>query len=78
MVRTYQQTCAAVIGRYEGHITQYLGDGLLAYFGYPVAHEDDAQRAVRTGLGIIEEMQKLNRRLQHPLQVHIGIRTVSG
>ena len=49
VVRAYQQTCARVIARYEGYIAQYLGDGLLVYFGYPQAHEDDAQRAVRAG-----------------------------
>jgi class 3 adenylate cyclase/energy-coupling factor transporter ATP-binding protein EcfA2 len=58
VVRAYQETCAAVIGRYDGHIAQYLGDGVLVYFGYPVAHEDDAQRAVRAGLGIVEAIQK--------------------
>ena len=42
VVRAYQDTCAAVIQRFEGHIAQYLGDGLLVYFGYPQAHEDDA------------------------------------
>ena len=75
VVRAYQQVSAEVINRFEGHIAQYLGDGLLVYFGYPVAHEDDAQRAVRTGLGIVEEMQKLNMRLKHPVQVRIGIHT---
>src|SRR5262245_16518958 len=50
VVRAYQQTSTAVIDRYEGHIAQHLGDGLLVYFGYPAAHEDDAQRAVRTAL----------------------------
>ncbi len=53
IVRAYQQTSAAVIERFGGHIAQYLGDGLLVYFGYPVAHEDDSQRAVRAGLEII-------------------------
>ena len=43
-----------MITRFEGHIAQYLGDGLLVYFGYPLAHEDDAQRAVRAGLGMLE------------------------
>src|SRR5262249_46826084 len=42
VVRAYQDTCAKVIARFEGHIAQYLGDGLLVYFGYPRAHEDDA------------------------------------
>jgi hypothetical protein len=54
VVRAYQETAAGVIQRYEGHIAQYLGDGLLVYFGYPLAHEDDALRAVYTGLGIID------------------------
>ncbi len=57
VVRAYQEACAAVIERYEGHIAQYLGDGLLVYFGYPVAHEDDAQRAVRAGLEIVAALQ---------------------
>ena len=51
VVRGYQETCTTVIQRYAGHIAQHLGDGLLVYFGYPAAHEDDAQRAVRTGIG---------------------------
>src|ERR1043166_3565211 len=46
VVRAYQETAAEVIQRYEGHIAQYLGDGLLVYFGYPIAHEDDARREI--------------------------------
>ena len=57
VVRAYQETCARVITRFEGHIAQYLGDGLLVYFGYPLAHEDDAQRAVRAGLGVVEALR---------------------
>jgi class 3 adenylate cyclase/predicted ATPase len=60
VVRAYQRTSVAVIDRYDGHIAQHLGDGLLVYFGYPVAHEDDAQRAVRAGLGIIEALRRLS------------------
>jgi class 3 adenylate cyclase/predicted ATPase len=79
VVRAYQATCAKVIQRFEGHIAQYLGDGLLVYFGYPQAHEDDAQRAIRTGLGIIEAMGELNARLDQDtllrLAVRIGIHT---
>ena len=63
VVRAYQDTCAKVIARFEGHIAQYLGDGLLVYFGYPLAHEDDAQRAVRAGLGMIEALGQLNAHL---------------
>ncbi|MBI3796033.1 MAG: AAA family ATPase, partial [Deltaproteobacteria bacterium] len=83
VVRAYQQTCAQVISRFDGHLAKYLGDGLLVYFGYPVAHEDDAQRAVRAGLGIVEAMQHLDAQLQptvgathaSPLHVRIGIHT---
>ena len=64
VVRAYQEACAKVIARFEGHIAQYLGDGLLVYFGYPLAHEDDAQRAVRAGLGMIEALGQLTTRLE--------------
>jgi TOMM system kinase/cyclase fusion protein len=74
VVRAYQATCAEVIQRYGGHIAQYLGDGLLVYFGYPLAHEDDAQRAVRVGLGIIEAVGQLNTRLAQERAVHLAVR----
>jgi class 3 adenylate cyclase len=79
VVRAYQEAAAEVIQRYEGHIAQYLGDGLLVYFGFPVAHEDDAQRAVYTGLGIPEATVTLNTQLEADygvkLAVRIGIHT---
>ena len=79
VVRAYQQVCTEVIQRYDGHIAQLLGDGLLVYFGYPQAHEDDAQRAVRTGLGILDAMGDLNTRLQRDkgleLALRVGIHT---
>ena len=50
----YHRVCASVVRRFEGHIHDYFGDGMMVYFGFPSAHEDDAQRAVRCGLGIIE------------------------
>ena len=74
VVRAYQETCAKVIARFEGHIAQYLGDGLLVYFGYPLAHEDDAQRAVRAGLGIVEALGQLNTRLERERGVHLAVR----
>src|SRR5215470_17120341 len=74
VVRAYQDTCARVIARYEGHSAQYLGDGLLVYFGYPLAHEDDAQRAVRAGLGMIEAMGQRNTRLERERGVHLAVR----
>src|SRR3989442_4761007 len=78
VVRAYHQVSATVIGHFEGHTAQYLGDGLLVYFGYPIAHEDDAQRAVRTALGIVEAVQHLSFPtipLPRPLRVRIGIHT---
>lgn len=74
VVRAYQATAAEVISQYQGHIAQYLGDGLLIYFGYPVAHEDDAQRAVYTGLGIPEAIKTLNIRLQADYDVQLAVR----
>src|SRR5262245_37264898 len=79
VVRAYQQVCSEVITRFDGHIAQLLGDGLLVYFGYPKAHEDDAQRAVRTGLGILAALGDLNQGLQQAqglqLAVRLGIHT---
>ena len=60
LIGAYYDTCAKVIAQYDGHIALYVGDGLLVYFGYPYAHEDDAQRAVRAGLGIIEAVRRLD------------------
>src|SRR5438132_406784 len=51
VIRAYQDTCTAVVHRFEGYIARYVGDALLVYFGYPQAHEDDAPRAMRAGLG---------------------------
>ncbi|HKA56638.1 MAG TPA: adenylate/guanylate cyclase domain-containing protein, partial [Candidatus Binatia bacterium] len=64
VVQEYQRVCAEVIRRFDGHVAQYLGDGLLVYFGYPAAHEDDAQRAARAGLEILAELPQLNARVQ--------------
>jgi class 3 adenylate cyclase len=79
VVRAYQATSAEVIQRFDGHIAQYLGDGLLVYYGYPQAHEDDAPRAVRSGIGLVEAMDKLNARLAQErglrLSIRVGIHT---
>ena len=79
VVRAYQNVCTEVIQRYDGHVAQLLGDGLLIYFGYPVAHEDDPHRAVRTGLGIHNAMGDLNQGLLQAkgiqLAVRVGIHT---
>lgn len=83
VVRAFQEHCATNIHRFEGTIALSLGDGLLVYFGVPVAHEDDAYRAVRTGLDILAALPQLNARLaarfevlrDSPLRVRIGIHT---
>jgi class 3 adenylate cyclase len=74
VVRAYQEGAAEVIQRFEGHIAQYLGDGLLVYFGYPRAHEDDAQRAVHTGLGMVQAITTLNTRLTAQYGVRLTVR----
>jgi class 3 adenylate cyclase/predicted ATPase len=73
-VRAYQNVCTDVIQRYEGHVAQLLGDGLLVYFGYPHAHEDDAQRAVRAGLGMLAAMEDLQTRLQREKGIQLALR----
>ncbi|MBI3800819.1 MAG: AAA family ATPase [Deltaproteobacteria bacterium] len=75
VVRAYQEMSATVITSFEGHIAQYLGDGLLVYFGYPRAHEDDAQRAVRAGLEIVEALHQTPFLQQQDVPVRIGIHT---
>ncbi|KRT65572.1 MAG: hypothetical protein XU11_C0024G0035, partial [Candidatus Dadabacteria bacterium CSP1-2] len=75
VVRSYQEACAEVIDGNDGYIAQYLGDGLLVYFGYPLAHEDDVQRAVKAGLEIVVAISELplKTQLQQTLQVRVGI-----
>src|SRR5215471_16415042 len=83
VIQTYRETCASVLRRFGGYLAKYIGDGLMVYFGYPQAHEDDAQHAVWAGLGIIENLPQLNTRLRStleahrcaPLQVRLGIHT---
>ena len=79
VIRTYQDSAARVIEGFAGHIAQYLGDGLLVYFGHPIAHEDDVHRAVLAGLGIISAIRERNARLMNGaharLSVRIGIHT---
>jgi class 3 adenylate cyclase len=75
VMRAYQAVCAEVVGRFEGHVAKYLGDGVLACFGWPVAHEDDAERAVRAGLALIEAIARLNSHADVRLQARAGIAT---
>jgi predicted ATPase/class 3 adenylate cyclase len=75
VIRAYQATAAEVVAQYEGHLAQYLGDGLLIYFGWPVAHEDDAQRAAHAGLEIVEAIAAtLNPRLEREKGVQLAVR----
>jgi class 3 adenylate cyclase/tetratricopeptide (TPR) repeat protein len=75
VVRAYQASAAEIIQQYEGHLAQYLGDGLLIYFGWPVAHEDDARRALHAGLEIVEAITTtLNPRLEQAKGVQLTVR----
>jgi class 3 adenylate cyclase len=73
VIGTYHKCVAETIGRFDGFLAKYMGDGVLVYFGYPRAHEDDAERAVRASLAVVEAV----RRVPSPelLQVRIGLAT---
>jgi class 3 adenylate cyclase len=73
VIGAYQTSATDVIRRFDGFVAKYLGDGVLAYFGYPQAHEDDAERAVRAGLDVVAAVDSL--KTQAPLQTRIGIAT---
>ena len=62
VLRAYQNAVAGEIARLEGHVAKFMGDGVLAYFGWPVAHEDEAERAVRAGLAIVARGRAAQRR----------------
>jgi class 3 adenylate cyclase len=73
LIRAYQECCTEVVARFDGNVAKYMGDGVLVYFGYPRAHEDAAERAVRASLAITEAVGMLKSHVQ--LQVRIGIAT---
>jgi class 3 adenylate cyclase len=75
VIRAYQDACTEVIERWGGHVAKYMGDGLLAYFGWPHAHEDEAERAVRSGLAMIETLAELETPAEEPLAARVGIAT---
>ena len=75
IIRSYEDGCAVCIARYEGYVFQRLGDGIVAFFGYPLAHEGEAERAIRAGLEIIETLSKLDVPDAGHLAVRIGIAT---
>ena len=70
MIGAYHKSVAESVARFGGFVAKYMGDGVLVYFGYPQAREDDAEHAVRAGLALIEEVGKLRR--AELLQVRIG------
>ena len=75
IILAYQAACSEVIPTYEGLVARFVGDGALAYFGYPRAHEDDPERAVRAGLDIVTAVGRINTRSGAKLQVRVGIAT---
>jgi class 3 adenylate cyclase len=75
VVRAYQDACSGAIARYDGFVAKFMGDGVLAYFGFPRAHEDDAERAVRAGLDVAAVVPNLDTRAKESLRVRIGIAT---
>jgi class 3 adenylate cyclase/tetratricopeptide (TPR) repeat protein len=79
IVTQYHQTAAGVVKRFEGHVSQYLGDGILILFGYPKAHENDAEGAIRAGLALLEEIKLLNNSVERDfgkrISVRVGIHT---
>src|SRR5271169_1631500 len=75
VIRAYQDACSGAVARYDGFVAKFMGDGVLAYFGFPRAHEEDAERAVRAGLDITNVVSKLETRAKERLRVRIGIAT---
>jgi class 3 adenylate cyclase/predicted ATPase len=75
VIDAYHATCARITRTYDGFLAEFRGDGILAYFGYPLAHEDDAERTVRASLDIIAAVGRLETRAAEPLAVRIGIAT---
>jgi len=75
VIRAYQGCCTEVVERWGGHVAKYMGDGVLAYFGWPQAHEDEAERAVRAGLALAEAVGRLASPTGAPLAARVGIAT---
>jgi class 3 adenylate cyclase/tetratricopeptide (TPR) repeat protein len=73
LMRAYREACVSVVEKYNGNVAQYLGDGMMIYFGWPQAHEDDAERALRCALDIVTAIKTVD--APSPLRVHIGIAT---
>lgn len=74
LLRTYQETVAEVIDNFDGYIAQHLGDGVLAYFGYPISHEENAHRAIISGLRILDGIKNLHINIDSRLKINISVR----
>ena len=75
VIGAYHQCATATVGRFDGFVAKYMGDGVLVYFGYPRAHEDDAERAVRAGLALVDAVGRLTPQVGVALRVRVGIVT---
>jgi class 3 adenylate cyclase/predicted ATPase len=75
VIRAYQDACSGAVARYDGFLARFLGDGVVAYFGFPRAHEDEAEQAIRSGLDIIDAVAKLETPARRKLKVRVGIAT---
>jgi class 3 adenylate cyclase/predicted ATPase len=75
IIGAYHRCCAEQITKDGGFVARYMGDGVLAYFGYPQAHEDDAERAIRSGLNLVGAVPQLHAHRAEPLEVRVGIAT---
>jgi class 3 adenylate cyclase/predicted ATPase len=75
VIRAYHRCCSEAVERWDGHVAKYMGDGVLAYFGWPQAHEDEAERAVRAGLATTTAVRDLSNPGGEPLAARVGIAT---
>jgi class 3 adenylate cyclase len=75
VISAYQKCVAETVGRFGGFVAKYMGDGVLVYFGYPQAHEDDAERAVRSGLALLETVAAIRATVPTRPQIRVGIAT---
>ena len=74
VLRAYRRACVAAIERFDGYTAEYVGDGVVAFFGYPRAHEDDAHRAVHAALGILDRLAEVNADLRDQFDVTLDVR----
>ena len=75
LLRVYQNAVIGEVARFDGYVARFMGDGILAYFGWPIAHEDEAERAVRAGLAMIEAVARLHAPASQSLAVRVGVAT---